>query len=294
MADAKQHFPPDKVETTPSGIVIQFYDKRTKAEHGQGQRRHYLICPPDGEPFQAVSVTTVLDVIEKPALKSWAQKVGVAGCIALAREGLLPQDTQQAIDALTERELCWWHKRDSRASEGTLAHDELARLLAGERPDFARYPVSQHGYVQGIAGFLADYRPEVEATEQMVASPTHGVSGRLDARLRVSLPNPKLLSGVGLFDLKSVEFFARDKSGAVKEPYDESKLQLGAYEGLSIESGHEPTDFRAVLRVDSTGAYDVTCTDATLDHFLPWLDGYRSRQALRAGKPFVHREAVPA
>lgn len=288
MANARQHYPPDKVETTPSGVRIEFYDKRTKAEHGQGQRRHYLIyAPGEDDPVQPLSVTTVLDVIEKPALKSWAQRIGIEGCIALAREGKLPQDAAKAMDELRIRDLCWWQVRDKRADEGTIAHEELVRLMAGGKPKPpSEYPPKSYGYVRGVCGFVADFRPAVIAQEQMVASPIHGLSGRLDLRASLELPNPSLLSGVGLFDLKTIETLY-DHAGKLKKPYDENQLQLGAYEGLSIESGFPPTDFRAVVRVDSEGNYDVACTDATLDHFLPWLDGYRSRQALHAGEPYV-------
>lgn len=259
---------PSSVQVTPSGMRIEFFDG------SEGTQRKYLV---DGQ--RLPSVTTVLNVLDKPALKSWAERIGVQGAIALARDGALPQDEHAALARMRERDLCWWQARDKAAGRGTLAHEDLiALVLTGEVPDLSLVPAGQRGFVRGVCAWHADTRWTVIAAEQMVASTEHGFAGRFDLRMRTPGGDEVLA------DLKTTESLL-DRKGQVKAPYDESMLQLAAYELASVESGHPATAGQFVVRVDARGRHDTTRSWAQGEDFLGVLAAHRGVRALHARKP---------
>jgi hypothetical protein len=123
----------------------------------------------------------------------------------------------------------------------------------------------------------------------MVASLEHGFSGRYDLRARL-----RGIDGVGLLDLKTTEELPRYKNGAVRPPYDEHLLQVEGYDIASAESGYGESDYRAVVRVDSKGEWDLTLSWAEHDDFLAALNLYKRLRGLSERAPELWRTPVAA
>lgn len=260
---------------TPSGFHIVFEDGEEAAD-GTKKRRKYTV---DGD--RLVSITTVLGIIDKPGLQWAAEKLTVAAAIELAREGELPLNVQGALSRMGARKLRFRQIWDSKATRGTVTHDDLVRVAAGEEPrDLDSFPRDQRAFIRGVSGWYADYRPVIEQAELMVASPANGYAGRPDLFGTLPTLHP---SAKFLIELKTTEKLPRYKSGEVKPPYPEHLIQLGGQEIARRESGYEASDFQAVLRVDAEGEFDLFVTIVKPESFLKVLDCYREVRGL--GKP---------
>src|ERR1700733_10404659 len=78
------------------GSEIQHYDT-FDVEYRDASHRYWLHH--DGERTPAVSVTSALNVLDKPALLSWAESCGVEGALILERRGELKDvDPKAAVD----------------------------------------------------------------------------------------------------------------------------------------------------------------------------------------------------
>lgn len=267
--------------TTPSGFAIEFEDGEPDPQTDKRKQRCYRV---NGEKLP--SVTTILGMLDKPGLPWAAEKLTVAGCIALAQEGSLPTFVPAALSAMKARELRFRQVWDKKAERGHLTHSDLIALMLGrELRALSSYLPEERAFIQGASSWHADFRPRVEEHEQMVASVEHGYSGRPDftATLGVKTlpdgtPAPR---GLGLLDVKTHEELPRTKPsktyprGQVKTPYPENLLQLGLYEVARRESGHEPTDWQAVVSIDSHGDWDFTVSWLPPDHCLSLLPAYR-------------------
>jgi hypothetical protein len=269
---------------TSSGISIVFEDGEPDA-NGRSKRRCYLV---DGEKLP--SVTTILGMLDKPGLPWAAEKLTVAAAIELAREGELPVNVMGALSRMGARGLRFRQIWDQKAERGHLSHADLIALMLGEevRP-LSEFLPEERGFIQGGASWVADFRPVVHEHEQMVASVKHGFAGRPDFTATLGIktlpdgsPAPR---GVGLFDVKTSEEFPRTKpskthpDGQVRTPYPENLAQVGLYEVARRECGYAPTDYRAIVRLDSHGNYDLTVSWREPEDALRLLPAYEEYRA---------------
>lgn len=255
---------PAEVEVlTPSGLTIRYDD-----------RRHFYWI----NDVKVASVSTILGCLDKPALPWWGMKQGVLGVQALMRDGHLAVELADSTDVdavvalLTTHKLTVNHVRDKAGERGTTVHDALeAWATNGTVPNPDDYADGQRGYVAGLVAFLTDAKITATSAEMIVGSATHGFAGRYDLEARLEecelvtrLDEKKgtetretVKAGAYLPDLKT--------SGAV---YPEMFLQVEGYEGARIESGHAPTDARAVVRVTADGRYEFRVSPSNYDAFL--------------------------
>ena len=156
------------------------------------------------------SVTTVLGIINKPALLDWAWKCG--------KDGL----DYKAV-------------RDDAGSVGTLAHYLILCHLRGETPDLHEWAPDQVSRAVNTlvkyADWVTPHRLEPILTEQPLVSETYGYGGTPDCLAR--------LDG----ELVLLDF----KSG--KAIYSEMLYQLGAYWQLIWETRRETIDHARILRI---------------------------------------------
>lgn len=139
------------------------------------------------EPFvvKLPSVSTVLDVLNKPAIAGWYWKVTVEGVHELLRDEEL--DLQQvrtwSVDdlkaELKARKLRPYDRRDKRAEEGTDAHDALERIALGEF-EAGELLKDQSPWVRSLAQWVHVNQPHFLSSETTVASFWHGFAGTLD------------------------------------------------------------------------------------------------------------------
>lgn len=128
----------------------------------------------DGKPVP--SVTTILGVLNKPALPNWAAK-SVAEYVADhqdAVEHLYEMGRGSMVDALKGVP---WKKRDDAATRGTDFHKLAERIAQGEEVDVpeALVPLVEHAL-----DFMETWRIEPVLTEAACASREHWWAGTLD------------------------------------------------------------------------------------------------------------------
>lgn len=282
--------------TTPSGLVIDYFTE---------PRRMYTI---DG--VEVPSVTTVLDVLDKPALPWWGMTMGVEGIIELVKRGELVIAQHEGVDVLavrgddgglyiaskdnvvpilTKHHLTTNHVRDKAGDRGQAAHDALELWgTVGRIPQPADYPEHEQGYIEGLRKFILDLygAMETEAMEIVVGSKKHGFAGRYDWRATLTAERRLVASAL---TTKGEPFVRGPKYTTVpagtrllldlktsKGIYSSHLLQLEGYEGASIEGGHEPTDARAVVHVTPHGLYEFKRAKASYDDFLAILNTYKA------------------
>jgi hypothetical protein len=170
----------------------------------------------DGTPVPGA--TTVIGILDKPALINWAWKLGLEG-----------KDYKKV--------------RDTAASIGTIAHYLAECDIKNEKPDLSEY--SPNDVDKAETAFLAwlefknQNHLEPIASELQLVSETHKYGGTIDLYAK--------LNGGGecLIDLKT-------SSGL----WPEMRLQMAAYKNLLIEHGKTVSNVH-LLRIDKeTGEFN--------------------------------------
>lgn len=154
------------------------------------------------------SVTTILDVLDKPALTRWAANQVAAFAINNKSSWIdLPDDA--ANDLLKNSP---WRTRDKAAATGTDAHWVLEQLAGGNVPDPKFTPPGiPPEVIAGIADFWLTFNPQVVAAEQTIWNATVAYAGSFDL--------------IAVIDGKTTLIDLKTGSGV----YGNMALQLAAY-----------------------------------------------------------------
>jgi hypothetical protein len=200
------------------------------------------------------SVTTIIGVLDKPALKWWAAEEAAKAAVSIA--GTLPQRIAEDGEA----EVIDWLRRAmnrrpkgrlTAAALGSCAHeacetyaltgvrpgpDELAGLVrreGGQRFGGVKAEVAVlERMLDRFDGWLQRFTPTYDATEVVVYHPEYGYAGQADAFLRID--------GVRLLvDYKSSRD-GFDRQGRPKSPYPEAALQIAAYRHARLAAVWRP------------------------------------------------------
>lgn len=238
-------------------------------------RRQYKTA--DGK--VAPGVTTVLGVLDRPALLGWAYRAGLDAVAELIAERPL---TLGDIGLLRETP-AYLSRRDAAANAGSYAHDLVACALTGETPDdppegFGPSEIEQaRACADRLLAWLRHERVEIVAAERPLISEIWRVGGTPD------------LIGRWRGQLTVVDF----KTG--KRPYDEVIVQLGAYRAMAAENGFGLADCGLVLSapIDGERVTALRVGGDTLERaaemFAYLTLVYRGRQALTLKK---HAETI--
>lgn len=203
--------------------------------------------PDDGAKQQADdlvlwSVTTIIGVLEKPALLYWTAEEAAKAAVASHRslgQRIEEEGEEAVIKWLRDARFRRPADRLSNADLGTVCHaacEEYA--LSGNRPDASRleFLVRQQGLSTGVKsevsvlvkmldqfdGWLQRFTPSYQATEVAVYSPRFGYAGTTDAFLTID--------GVRFIGDYKTSREPFDSKGQLKTPYPEQVgLQLAAY-----------------------------------------------------------------
>lgn len=211
----------------------------------------------DNEDLVLWSVTTIIGVLDKPALLYWAAE-------QTADAAIDSQATWQAMHDDEGREAAVKWLRDARfrrpktrlsdTALGSVVHKVCETYaLTGTKPDkaFVEQLVVHEGGPQvdidaelhtvGLMlnqfdGWLHRFQPSYQATEVCVYNPTYGYAGQADAFLTID--------GVRFIaDYKSTRK-PRDSQGRPKTPYPEQVgLQLAAYRNAEFAAVWRPRRF---------------------------------------------------
>jgi len=193
-------------------------------------------------------VTTILGVINKPALVPWANRLGLEGI-----------DTRKYVDALAEI--------------GTLAHSIIEHELREEPLDLDSWSPEQIDKAQNSAikflDWMEGHEIEVAATELQLVSAKYRFGGTVDVIASVD-------GILGIVDIKTA-----------KAIYDDMMYQVAAYRELARENGYDVQEVRIVQvgRSDEEGFTVRHASGTELDAY--WkvfenaLNLYRSIQAAK-------------
>jgi len=157
-------------------------------------------------------VTTVLQVLSKPALVTWANKLGLAGI-----------DSTKFVD--------------EKAAIGELAHRMIADHLRGAETDTSEYSKQQIGQAENAVLSFLEWAKHKEISPLIVEEPMVSEEYRFGG-------TPDCLASIDgeltLLDIKT--------SAAI---FPEMLVQVAAYRQLVIERGHIPYKL-IILRVGRT------------------------------------------
>lgn len=216
----------------------------------------------------AVSVTSALKVLDKPALIGWAEKCGVEGALELERDGKLDGIAiWDAAGVMRGMGLGADAKREAGADRGTAIHDALQAYCSdGTVPNVADFDPEVRGYVSALCGWLLVASPEPLLVEQIVGSPEFGYAGRIDLVANVDGQRT-------LCDLKT------SPAGRI---FTEAHLQTAAY-GLALEEcGLEPVSRTVIVGCGADGEFQQADCCADPQQFLDVLKCHRAVNAVRA------------
>lgn len=215
-----------------------------------GNHRYSL----DGKPVPGV--TTILGVVNKPALPKWAAK-SVAEHVADnpdAVDALRPLGRDAVVNALKEVP---WKRRDDAAHRGIALHDIAERLVLGEDVDV---PDDLVPVVESTLDFLDAWDVRPVLTEARVGSREHWFAGTLDL----------------VADTKHGRAILDYKSG--KAIYASAAFQLNAYAFAEFhgEAGDEAPmadlgverAFGVHIRADGFDVHELAFGPSVFDEFL--------------------------
>tara|TARA_Y100000310_G_scaffold344943_1_gene460661 strand:- start:4428 stop:5186 length:759 start_codon:yes stop_codon:yes gene_type:complete len=154
--------------------------------HQKGNRRFYTVQgDPEVDGLELPNVTTLTNVLDKPALVGWAERVGIAAMREQVKETLttrvIVHPTDEWLDncaanakGATRREV------DVAADKGTSIHALIEEVIKG-----VLIPVIPPEYQQPIANFVLWYNNSniatLEFSEVMVYSAKYRYAGTVDA-----------------------------------------------------------------------------------------------------------------
>ena len=199
------------------------------------------------------SVTTILNIVAKPALIRWSAKQ-VAEFAVTHRDLWAELEEREAVDLLKGSP---WRERDRAADLGLGLHDQIERLVAGQT--VTDVTEKEAGYLEAFRRFYRDFHPTVLASELTIFNRRHAFAGTLD--LIIHLPGNALPQ------------IADIKTG--KSVYGEVQLQLCGYrlgEFFIDDQGNEQplpdtSEEGLVLHLKGDGSYELHPVD--LDEWLP-------------------------
>lgn len=180
-----------------------------KTVRGPGGR--WYVHPATG--VQAPSVTTILSVLNKPALPRWAAKATAEFAVA-NRSSWVDLDDSAAVDLLKGSP---WRDSRKAADAGTDAHSYAEDLLTGKRSiddEFA--PPGAGREIGNVRDLIAAVRPQPLVVEATAWSHKDSYAGTLDGIVVID-------GAVCLVDWKTS-----------KDVYPDNALQLAAYRHADV------------------------------------------------------------
>lgn len=185
-------------------------EKKTKEDLGDKVRAHIRYKTTAGE--KVPGVTTVIGVMDKPALVGWANRLGLDG-----------------IDSSKYR--------DESASIGTLAHYLIVCELASQDPDLDNFTPAQIERAQWSLNSFHNWRKRHTLEPTLVETPLVSDEWRFGGTIDF----------YGIVDDKPTLLDFKTS----KSIYAEHRIQVAAYTKLLIEKGHRPHEVR-VLQIGRT------------------------------------------
>ncbi len=195
---------------------------------------------PQPDDLRCWSVTTIIGVLDKPALVYWSAQETARAAVRDVDvwQALVRRDPDDAVEWLTGARFRRQPGARSATELGSAVHaacEEYA--LTGTRPDVDD---ECRPFLDSFDRWLDRFTPSYQATEVAVYSPTWGYAGQADAFLTVD--------GVRFIaDYKTSREHV-DRRGKPRRPYPEVALQLAAYRYAELAAVWRPRRIEAYRR----------------------------------------------
>ncbi len=228
-------------------------------------KNHYYYADAEGKK-KYTGVTTVINVLAKPALIGWAARMAAEHIQAVMERG-----EPITADVITEAKNAHQKKKEAAGEAGTDAHtlvEEYIKILLdknGGRPDMSI------GIPETIEKFEAWARENVDHfifSEKRMADPELFLAGTADFAYVGKDGNRYMADLKTSSGIYGIDFW----------------LQTAAYRMLAENNGDEPYDACVVVRMGKDGSFEVarmfdyeTCKNA----FLACLTIYRAQSNLK-------------
>jgi hypothetical protein len=199
--------------------VVRLYNDEVTITYKNGRHTYSVEDPANGVNGLVLSVTQVLNVLDKPALVSWAVNCGADYIRSRFKAGEELWLTQEEIDRIADG-VKSAHRKVSKAARdiGSEAHDWIASCIAaqaegGDAPVLPENPAVKNCCV-AAKNWLAEVGLRPIAIEEIVYSRKHKYLGCMDA-------------AGGLVEIRGRKAVIDWKSS--KGLYNEYRFQLAAY-----------------------------------------------------------------
>lgn len=185
------------------------------------------------------SVTSIIDMMEKPALIPWAAKMSAEYAV-LHREALASLPAEDAISLIKGN---WRKKRNNAADFGTLIHDFLDR---GVRPD----SLPELGYIRQAEDFIHVAGLEVDETEVSICNPEVGYAGTLD--VLATHNGDRIIcdwkTGSGLYESHAMQLVALGEATFRMDEYGQLEPIDLADRGIAVRLAADEYEYRTINR----------------------------------------------
>lgn len=266
---------------------------------------------PAAEDIQFYSVTTILGVLDKPALVYWSAEMAAKAAVQVA--GSLPARLEEEGD---EAVIKWLRDAQFRRPKGQRTAAELGTAVHAACEEYAltgTRPVVDdevRPFLDQFDKWASTAQPKYHAVETTVFNPTYGYAGTLDAIVEV-------YGQTLLTDYKTSKK-SLDTKGKETKPYPEVAPQLAAYRFAEMAAVWRPRRFERYQRryyllgpderemavpmpkvdggmaihitPDHCRAYPIRCDEPVFDAFLFILETFRWDNELAKtviGKPLI-------
>jgi hypothetical protein len=162
---------------------------RNATKNGYGPRLYPWPPPPAEAELWVPSVTTVLGVVDKPAIANWKVDRAAKGAVAMAKSGalnaLINQDEKMALSAI---KTAWRSELDEAGQAGTLVHEYIEAQIKGtDKPELT--PTAEL-IVRNLNNLMSEYEVEPIHSECTVYGLQPGLewAGTLDLIVEMYVP----------------------------------------------------------------------------------------------------------
>lgn len=185
------------------------------------------------------SVTSIIDMMEKPALIPWAAKMSAEYAV-LHREALAELPAEDAVTLIKGN----WRKRRNKAADfGTLIHDFLDR---GVHPN----SLPELGYVKQAEDFIHVVGLDVYETEVTVCNPEQGYAGTID--VAASHNGDRIYvdwkTGSGLYESHAMQLVALGEATHRLDEYGGLEPIDLADRGIAVRLAADEYDYKTITR----------------------------------------------
>ena len=176
---------------------------------------------PEDNDLRMWSITTIIGVLDKPALLYWSAEQAAQAAVTIAKslpDRIAEEGEEAVVKWIRDARLRPPKGRRTAADLGTDVHSALEELaLTGKMPEVDD-EVRQ--YVNQFDRWAQKWQPEFLASELTVYSPTYGYAGTSDGIMKID--------GQTLFFDHKTSQKSFDTKGKPTGPYPEVGLQLAA------------------------------------------------------------------